>query len=404
MNTNLHYPNEEINFADARTDEFPELRAVIAATDKEKLQKRARAKYLGSAIVAGLVEHAQRTADHPLLASYRRSAYCAEEIQVRDGIATTKYCKNRWCLVCNRIYTAAAINKHREAIKQNITAPYFLTLTVPNCEGKDLKTTIKHMFKCFTAIRKKWQKRCEREKDPTRQDAMRLRAVLRLECTYNAVRGDFHPHFHLIVHNAGDQLAGEFIREEWLKRNLFTVNEAQQLQPIRARRETSQPSDANATSWQYEAALLEVFKYTTKMLSEVEKEANGQKVKKSGHIYISALDQMYQAFAGMRLLRTYGLGMDDNETDEQIITEAEQQDIADLSAEVSGGVDQGDEETSPIRLYKWFPHENDWCSFQEVEAWDDSINDYRAIIEITGRLTDFRPTRRELIFKKLIVL
>ncbi len=53
----------------------------------------------------------------PLEKSYRNTVYCADALeQDESGTLKGRYCGNRWCLVCNRVRTARAINRYWAAI------------------------------------------------------------------------------------------------------------------------------------------------------------------------------------------------------------------------------------------------------------------------------------------------
>ena len=71
------------------------------STDKDNksiLIKRARAKYFTLGLMFGLVELKSE-----LKKSYWNTYYCASTIEHDGNKLKSKYCKNRWCLVCNRI-------------------------------------------------------------------------------------------------------------------------------------------------------------------------------------------------------------------------------------------------------------------------------------------------------------
>ena len=90
-------------------DDF-ETAAVTNITDRQTLLKRARRKYLTTGYVGALVD-ASGLNDTHLQKSYWNTYHCARTLTLQsDGNITGRYCKNRWCLVCNSIRTALPLS------------------------------------------------------------------------------------------------------------------------------------------------------------------------------------------------------------------------------------------------------------------------------------------------------
>lgn len=244
----------------------------------QSLRKRAKAKFLTNAYTKQLA-----MLKTGLQKSYNNTIYgCSNLLVQTDNKLTGHYCNNRWCIVCNRIRTAQLINGYKTVL-ENLPEKYFVTLTVPNVKGEILRLTIKEMTQNFQNIRKYLQKK-----------KIYIKGLRKLECTYNAIRGDFHPHFHFIVSGKDN---AEILLQEWLKR-YPTANEAGQ--NIR---------QAN------EGSILELFKYFSKIITN--------KV-----IYIKALDDIFTAMQGLRVYQPLGIKKAISEDIEEI----QAQTIEDLKA------------------------------------------------------------------------
>ncbi len=103
------------------------------------------------------------------------------------------FCKDKLCPVCQWRRSLKMGYYNQQIIKQitlaDVNGKYvFLTLTVKNCKGEDLKSTIQMILKGF--------------------DRMFRRAVFKknvlgfirsLEVTYNEKTREFHPHLHVLI-------------------------------------------------------------------------------------------------------------------------------------------------------------------------------------------------------------
>jgi len=132
--------------------------------------------------------------------------------------------------------------------------------------------------------------------------------IRKLECTYNPVTDDFHPHLHFIV--SGYQNAVK-MREMWLKRNVTAGIKAQDIRK------------AN------EDSIMELFKYFSKIVTKE-------------HIYIKALDTIMRAMYGLRTFQPMGVKK------AKIVTE----DIEELQSQIYSDLEQ--------RETHWSWIESDW--------------------------------------------
>jgi len=233
---------------------------------QKTLKNRARAKYLTYPISVGLSEYA-KGADSPLEKAYRNTSYCAGVVeQGPDGECTSDYCKNRWCLVCARIKTARLMNDYLPELG-TWPDPQFVTLTVPNVPADELPATLDDMGAAFTAARRRARR--------TLHGA--FRAVRKTEVTYSPSRGDYHPHFHVVID--GEQLAHELV-SSWLRAFPAAVREAQDVRPADA------------------GALRELFKYFTKLVA--------YRGGKRSFFKVAALDQIFRAMYRRPVFARYG--------------------------------------------------------------------------------------------------
>lgn len=121
----------------------------------------------------------------------------AHEVDVDTGEISNKgklhyanFCRDRLCPMCSwrrtlKIYSQAS--QIMERMPQNYDY-LFLTLTVPNVDSYSLQATVDRLFKSWDRLNhhKRFKKSVK--------GFMRV-----LEITRNKKRGDFHPHFHVIL-------------------------------------------------------------------------------------------------------------------------------------------------------------------------------------------------------------
>ena len=261
------------------------------------IQKRARSKFLSYRLVKALAN-----LDSPLKSSYIRSLSCCNEVEVENGVAKSKYCKNRWCFTCARIKTAVLIDKYKDSLDNELPDAYFVTLTIPNCKAGQLRYKVDEMYQEFKRISEKHKKRFQRG-----QEKQKLKCVTKLECTYNAKRHDFHPHFHIIVNS---KESAKYLKSEWLSRFPSTKSVAQDIRKAD------------------EGSKLELFKYTAKVMSQIEEFEKGNDSQKP--IFVEALDVIYRALRKKRTLRAYGFRLeiseDFNDEDLKAVTKVKAED------------------------------------------------------------------------------
>lgn len=280
---------------------------------KRGLYRRARAKFFTNAIVFRLVD----VPGSPLNKSYWNTYHCANTLRVQGdktvAVVDVKnrlygYCKNRWCIVCSRIRTAVLIKSYKPVLDYWGDECVFVTLTVPNVSQGALSSTLDLMQNQFRAIIDQFKKSCSRGKTE------RFEGLRKLECTYNSQRNDYHPHFHVIVR--GSEAADALVKE-WLRRFPDASPDAQD----------SRRADSGS--------VLELFKYSTKIVTKV----NGK-----NSLFPVALDQIFRAMKGRRIFQPFGFKRPKVEemTDEQ--------------------VEEMIDELEEVMMYEWMPNFADWVS------------------------------------------
>lgn len=318
--------------------EFPKLGKTTSSNDSKRLQSRAKNKYLGRSLALALVDVAAHYRDSATTwkeyneeqthhRSYWNMFYCASKLEVDGDKVKGKYCKNRLCLVCNRIRMAECMNKYVPVLNSwfDDDDVYFVTLTIPNCKAEKLRDSIKYMDSVRSKIQGSTRKRLSRLGGP------KLMGIRKFECTYNPRTDTYHPHYHLLI--KGKDNALEFYNK-WIKHTSVVGSKQAGQDIVKANRNTP----------------LELFKYFTKIVSY--DLGNGDSKPKK-LVYAEALHTIFKAVKGTRTLEYFGprlpkveLKEDQYELDvpeelnghdgEQKETYIWQQDIADWVSNISG--------------------------------------------------------------------
>lgn len=238
-----------------------------AKKGQNDLNKRAKNSYFSKCLAQYLTY-----LDSPLNKAYRTTLFdcCSTLMQEGQKITSNMYCGYRWCNVCNRIRTGKLLNGYLNPL-QEMTAPHFVTVTVPNVPGKELRHTLVGMVQSSANITR-----------ALKRLKMAVNGIRKIECTYNVERDDFHPHLHFILD--GEDVAKQFI-EQWLKRYPSAARDAQNYKPV---------IDTNGGG-----GIKELFKYTTKIITKTKADGNF-------NIYIAPLDTIFRAMKGMRTFQNFG--------------------------------------------------------------------------------------------------
>lgn len=127
------------------------------------------------------------------------------------------FCRVRLCPMCSwrkSLKLFGQVSKITDVLmSQHPTTRFiFVTLTVPNCKGQELTSTINSMNKAFTRIIDKTKKFA-----PARKFGENLLGYMKaMEITYNQKTDTYHPHIHcLFAVNAGYFSHGYIKKDEW---------------------------------------------------------------------------------------------------------------------------------------------------------------------------------------------
>jgi hypothetical protein len=283
----------------------------FAGNPQNLLKKRARAKYLSAPLACSLAR-----LETPLQKSYWNTYHCASTITQEGGKQTSKYCGNRWCMVCNRIRTARAINAYVPVV-ETWGESFFVTLTLRTVTAEELPERIESMLKVVKGIGRSIR---ETHKLP-------FQAIRKLEVT-SRPGGLYHPHLHLVVE--GREQA-ELLRSLWLKRYpMLATAEAQDVAPCN------------------EGTLVELFKYFTKLTT---KTVDGKRI-----IPVVELDTIFRAMRGRRVWQPMGFRLP-KEIEEAIETEAIEVDASDAVKRIEETVD-----------WQWSQQVADWVDRETGEC------------------------------------
>lgn len=228
------------------------------------LLKKARKKYFSYHLAINLYRLKK-----PLEKSYQNTLHCSSILYQEGNKIITKYCKNRWCLVCNSIRTAKLINGYLPSINEFLT-PYFVTLTVPTCASDKLSRRIKKMQEVWAKLI-----------NISKYYKIGLKGIKKAECTVRP-DGQFHYHFHIILEG---QEQAKWLITNWLKytKEMGSRKPAQDMRPLK----------------NLVGGALELFKYFTKILV---------KDKTTGKSYVdyNGLDIIFTALQKQRIYSTFG--------------------------------------------------------------------------------------------------
>ena len=129
---------------------------------------------------------------------YYRVLDCSTFLEFRLAVdnslklSNANFCKVRLCPMCSwrrSLKIFGQVSRVMDHVEENYNYKYiFLTLTVKNCYGEDLRDTLDLMTKAFNTM--------------TRRKAFKqaVNGYFRsLEITYNKEDDTYHPHFHMIL-------------------------------------------------------------------------------------------------------------------------------------------------------------------------------------------------------------
>jgi plasmid rolling circle replication initiator protein Rep len=204
---------------------------------------------------------------------------CGSNIWLDDEghITGANFCKQRLCPVCNYRRSTMMWHKINEIVQQFEKNEFvFITLTVRNCKGEELSSTIDHLLNSFKRItnRKTWKK-CF------------IGYVRGLEITYNPRENTFHPHIHILVATS----------EKYFKEHYVDIHYLQKWWMESANLDYYAQVDIRKVK-NKEKAVAEVAKYAVKMSDILENGISSQRLR--------ATQILGSCLSGRRLISTGG--------------------------------------------------------------------------------------------------
>lgn len=244
-----------------------------SAENKKAALKKARKKYFSYGLAVNLANLSPRP---KLFHSYLNTLACAKTLVVDEqGIAHSKYCKNRWCPLCQSIRIAKLIDGYKGQLEQ-YPELYFVTLTRPTVPAEGLKEQREKMMHAFTAIRN--SKHFRKNK---------WSGLRKAECT---IRPDelYHFHYHVLINS---KEGAEFMVRRWLELNPESDPQAQNIEAVdRTNHGTGK------------GALLEIFKYFTKLIAKLRNDDGTEQ----RFINYRRLNVIFEFMRGQQVFKPFG--------------------------------------------------------------------------------------------------
>ena len=249
--------------------------------DRNSLQIRAKSKHINQAIMRKLADVAKDKGAHKRAKAYWNTHYCLDRIITFNGRIYGPRCKNRFCTYCSGVRKAQLINKYLPILKV-WEDTHLVTLTIKSVRANFLVAKIKEVSKKFIVLKNTLYKRWQRGV------GIKPLGLKVLECNFNSNSGTYNPHLHLLVPNS---TTAEILTQEWLR--IWPPDSADQSGQIFTRVKDTEDD------------LINIIKYGAKITFE----PGSQKISKKGKsetIYIRALDNIYAATMGIRLVDRFG--------------------------------------------------------------------------------------------------
>lgn len=250
--------------------------------DNKAWKGRAKRKLISQALNIGLIEAVEKKGKPERKRDYWNAFHCQNKLLINNGRAHGWYCKTRFCLLCSSIRKAAIINRYLPEIK-TWKAPYFVTLTARSVNATDLNERVTDYMKGIQRIFGRLKKRHERG------TGVKPVGIKSLECNFNADKGTYNPHFHLIVES---EAVADAIISEWL-----TLWPPKHAEPYCQKKQRVR---------NIEKCLIEVVKYSSKIFTDPDLTKKGALPKQ---IYTAALDNIFHAMKPHRIFDRFGFNL-----------------------------------------------------------------------------------------------
>lgn len=241
------------------------------------------------------------------------------------------FCKDRFCPMCNWRRTLKVFGQVSQIMNVLEAKSYrflFLTLTVRNCSGDDFKKTVDMMYDGWRTLYHDYFR-----KNKT------LKAVIcgtfrSLEVTINKKKGEFHPHFHVILAVKPEYFHKAYVKQEqWAE--MWRACCGLDYKPIVDIRTVKPRQDKETGEMSVAGAVAEVSKYAAKDADYLGLDDDGRD---SQQLDLLGLDRTYYlrvlalGLKGRRLVDMTGcfrevksqLGLDDTENGDFVHVEKEE--------------------------------------------------------------------------------
>lgn len=191
---------------------------------------------------------------HLTEASFAAMEHCGDYLVMLEDDARTQrkldvgyFCRQRLCSGCawrSAVKSAQCVAAIAAKLVDSGRIMVMATLTIPNVRADELRAAIQH-------IGRSWTKLLKRQRYAAWADAVR-----KIEITYNAKRGDYHPHMHIVL----------FVQKSYFKGTKY-ISQTQLLQDWRevtGQPEITQVDIRRCYDKGTSSAILEVAKYSAK--------------------------------------------------------------------------------------------------------------------------------------------
>lgn len=252
---------------------FLDTLAQLDHSSLNSLKKRGLSKFVTRSFLGELID-----LKSPRQKQYWNTYHCTSTLlQKSTGEVTASFCKNRWCVVCNRIRTAKLIKQYK-APMDSMKSQVFVTLTTDFTNHCDTEAKLSHAISDYCKTFTKVWRRVKRKYG-------RTIGIRKTEVTYNPASiwsGEhYHPHFHVLMPN--DKGQADYLVSAWLKEYPKANRYAQSIK---------------ATN---ENTGVELFKYFAKLFDKAEE---------SGGVVMpyppARMDSIFAVMQGRRIVQTYG--------------------------------------------------------------------------------------------------
>ncbi len=257
-------------------------------SNNNTVKKKAKRKLITQVMSLSLIDSSSKFGSPELKKGYWNTYHCQSKIITANGRIFTKFCKNRFCTVCNANRKADVLNRYMPEIN-TWSDPYFVTLTIKSVPFYSLQLAMKSMIGEFQKIIEMQRKRSQRKK------GLKIIGIRSLECNYNPETKKYNPHFHCVV--ASKEMA-DILVHEWCKR----------AKPGKVNRAGQHSAKVKNTK----AVLIEVVKYGSKIFTEPDIDKKSKSIKESKNnkiIYAAALNNIFHAMRALRIFERFGFNL-----------------------------------------------------------------------------------------------